>query len=296
VVIIRPVNLSSRAAVLGLALCLVLLPLAGTRCLAQEDAPAPESTSANPAETPPAPPDTEQAGGTGLGLGLSGKQALADAAGPGAAAVLTHEPHLPDAGASADTLRGILARPEFKDEETIASGDNPIEKFLAWLMKLFGGGNPNGGSWVTVLITVALLGLLAYLITRLIWELVQRRSRKAFSGEGQLRAEDMTAAALLKAAAEAAERREFREALRMRFLALVKQLDLAATTVQTNSQLARQVRKAQPAAAVPFAGAVACYEDAWYGGLPCGAETYAELSGFAAEVLGYFTPAEEAKT
>lgn len=212
---------------------------------------------------------------------------------PQAAVPLSHAPPLPAVADSAASLKRILAEPQFAADDAIDKGDGPLERFLTWAQQLLTKAGMTVGGTTTLLLTIALFGMLAFLIVRLIWELVQRQRRRSFAVASGPRPEDMTAQALLSAAAAALARGEFREALRLRFLALVKQLDLAGTTVQTNSQLMRQVRKAQPAAAAPFAGAVACFEDAWYGGLPCGADNYAELTTLAAEILRCFKPEED---
>jgi hypothetical protein len=285
-----------RRLALLLTACLALALLAGRAPVRAQDAgddtpPAAQSDSGSPADDAA----DSDAGHGWDGLDHSHGRELTKAAQGRAAAVLQSKPDLAPAPDTMAALRQILAEPQFAADQDTSSGKGPFDKFWEWLQKMLNRlGMPRGKSPVTMVLTVLLLLLLTVLIARLAWELAQRRQRQLVANS-EPRAQDMGVSALLAAAAAAAGRRAYREALRLRFLALVKQLDLPASSVQTNSELTRLVRKQQPLAVEPFTGAVACFEDAWYGGLACDSDAYTRINELAALVVARFEPAGEAK-
>lgn len=187
------------------------------------------------------------------------------------------------AAESAALLREILAHEKYTAEGFSEAGPSVFDRIIDWLQRLLPRFNLLPGSSITVqVLTVLVVLVVAYLIFRLIWELVQRRAQRESVGV-ESRPEDMTADALLLAAEQCARSGDYRTAIRWRFLALVKQLDLPAATVLTNSQLTRRVRKTAAAAAGPFAAAAGSFEDVWYGGLDCGPASYEQLSRSAEE-------------
>jgi hypothetical protein len=197
---------------------------------------------------------------------------------------------------TAGTLRGILSDPKYTSGGVEAAPPTLLEKFLDWLGRLFKGtGLPMDRGWI-VMLTGSIILAVVYLIVRVVWELLQRRSPRRRAAAGDVSPDDMSAASLIAAATAAAQRGDFRSAVRLRFLALVKELGLPAASWQTNSQLARQVKKLEPAAAAPFASAASRYEEVWYGGAGASHADFERLQAAALEVLAMLPkPAAEAR-
>jgi hypothetical protein len=206
---------------------------------------------------------------------------------------LAAEPSLPDD--TANELRGILADPKYSSGGIDAVEPTWLEKFLDWLGRIFKGtGLPMDNGWI-VLATGAVILAVLYLVVRIGWELLQRRGPRRRTELKDVAPEEMSAAGLLAAATAAAQRGDFRSAIRLRFLALVKELGLPAASWQTNSQLARAIRRLQPAAATPFATAASRYEEVWYGGAAGSRADFEGVQAAALEVLAMLPqPAAEA--
>jgi hypothetical protein len=196
------------------------------------------------------------------------------------------------AAQSKPTLERILAEPQFTQGGFTSSSESFLDKLLDRLQRLLAGAGLGGGTAVAMLTVVIILGI-CYLLFRLCWELFQRRAARSLA-RTETALEDQSSEVLLNAAETAARQGDFRTALRWRFLALVKQLDLPASALQTNTQLLRLVRKANTAAAAPFGAAAAAFEDAWYGNMPCSRIEYDEVVRQAGEALRAWTVSPEA--
>lgn len=176
-------------------------------------------------------------------------------------------------------LKAILARPEFQVDSAPPPQPSWLEKLLqrlmAWLSRVF---TPLAGASVAVQVIAALgvllvLGLLLFYITKLIWQLVSMRRGRLAKGEAA--AEEMSQPAeLLAAARQALEAGDFRQALRLRFRALLASLDIAAAPLMTNRELAERITEDCPATGGPLAELIGIFEDAWYGGVRCEVQHY----------------------
>lgn len=190
-------------------------------------------------------------------------------------------PKKPD-GDSKDLLRAILARPEFQDEapKKKVQQDTWLQELLKrlqdWLNSL-GLGAVAGSTTATVIAAVLLailLALLLYMLVRWIWDLMAsgRRIKLNLSEESE---EQLAAPGLLKLAEAALARGEVRQAIRLRFRAVLRRVPQAsAALLLTNSQLKRRLGREYPAAAQPFGKLVGCFEDVWYGGVSASVEDY----------------------
>ncbi|MCC7479802.1 DUF4129 domain-containing protein [bacterium] len=211
-----------------------------------------------------------------------------------ALSALRHAAKLPsEAGQdSRKVLKDILARPEFLEKKAQAKPktQNWLQRILQaiqqWLSRL--GLGVVAGSQVATVIAVVLVGLLllllVYLLVRWIWDAVATgRVIKAPLDE---KAEDeLEPDALLRLAQQAFARGEVRQAIRLRFKAVLRRLPQTASTVLlTNSQLARRLAREYPQAAQPFKRLVLCFEDAWYGGMQVGPADFNSADGWAREV------------
>lgn len=185
----------------------------------------------------------------------------------GAEAVLAYKPGFSPTD-SRELLDEILGRTEYQGE-----GDTPLEqnswltRLLVWLTGLMGVVGLGATGWIGVAAVAMLLTLLLFLVVRLAWMQAGRRGRSTIAKPkaGQLGLDE-----LLQAAGEAVQRGDYRTAVRIRFLALLRQLEVPASTLLTNAQLQRRLGMLIPSAATPFGELVSLYEDTWYGGLDCG--------------------------
>jgi hypothetical protein len=196
--------------------------------------------------------------------------------------VLQSTPDLPTPKQTQAELKAILAQPEYSAQSTPA-GDSWLVKFLEWLQRVLSGLGLKAPTWWGWVLLVALATGVIYLITRVIWEWMARRSRKT-SMEDSAAEESLDAAALLKAAQAAADRGDFRLAIRLRFKWLLTALELGESALLTNRQLVSRLAKERPALREPLKQLVICFEDAWYGGLPCGVDDLAQAVRLAESV------------
>jgi hypothetical protein len=177
-------------------------------------------------------------------------------------------------------LREVLAQPEYQEENAAPRESGWLQKLLAWLEDTFGGIELAGSDPVTLAVTALFAVLVLFLVTRVLWELYARRRIR--EGGGQIDATVEPAAHdLLEVATQAVRRGDYRSALRYRYLALLRMLELPTLVLLTNGQLLSGLARDCPAAKAPFAELVRRVEDAWYGGLPCAAADYREAGELA---------------
>ena len=75
---------------------------------------------------------------------------------------------------------------------------------------------------------------------------------------------------------------------------LLKLLEMPEAPRRTNSQVRRWINRRHPAAEPSFDRLVLAFEDAWYGGLPCGPAEYRLADGFAGTVTDQVVSDREA--
>ncbi|MCB1216451.1 DUF4129 domain-containing protein [bacterium] len=190
-----------------------------------------------------------------------------------------------DGDESAGLLREILSRPEFQDGSAPTQQNNgAIDRFVQWLNRTLSGLGRSlglgaaGGSLLTYVLVVLALALMAMLIRQLIMGAGRPAAKRGRDG---LDPEADPDADLARIAEEHARRGEYRLAMRYRFLAVLRSLDLPSSTLTTNSSLVRQVRRDFPMLHEDFRELVGMFEDVWYGALECGSGQYAEAAGLA---------------
>jgi len=200
---------------------------------------------------------------------------------------LQYEPGLGPATDTGDELYIILTRDEFQGEAGRLDEETWIDKFFKWVNQLFGNRqvpvSQPGWGWI---ISVVIAGfLLIYLVTRFIWWVMGRRRERAGTYSGSEASERrLTPDGLLKLAGECASRGDHRSAVRYRYLALLKRLEMPDSPLRTNSQVMRWIERRYPAAGSGFGELVRCYEDTWYGGQPLSAAEYSRAGERAAGV------------
>lgn len=226
------------------------------------------------------PPQDQLAGGAVI--------ETAEPAAPEAAAVVNHVPHLADSQATRSELRRILTQDEYR---TDGGGKVPQEglgsKFMKWIGELLDRSSMGLGpaSWPGVLAVLLVLVIAAYGLVRLVWALQAWRRRQqlenAVNGDSP---ELMSAGGLNRLAAEAAAKGDHRSAVRYRYLGLLKHLEMPEAPLRTNTQVQRWVGRHHPAATTSFGELVICFEDAWYGLLPCSAADFDRAGGYAERI------------
>jgi hypothetical protein len=199
-----------------------------------------------------------------------------------ALAVIKAQPQLPLASESRAKLNEILARPEFTTGSA-APKTNWLQRFLEWLSRTLGRFGVKTPGWVGIVAIVFVVTALVYLITRVIWEWQARRSRQP-APDAALDDIILGTDALLKAVAEAEARGDYRTAIRLRFRWLLSALDLGESALLTNRQLIARLAREHPVVREPLKQLVTCFEDAWYGGLPCGRSDVEQAASLAASV------------
>lgn len=194
--------------------------------------------------------------------------------------VLRHAPRLLPSGDTAGELQRILTQDEYKDapgkeaQESWAQNQwDRIQQMLAGLSVI------GTGVWGLVAAGL-LLALLAFLVARLLWQwATHARSGTAADEPGT--GPPQTTKQLLEAAEIAARRGDFRAAIRFRYLALLRALNLPTAALMTNSQIRRRVVSRNPALQGAMGDLVIAFEDCWYGGVTAGQQDYERASGLA---------------
>jgi hypothetical protein len=234
-----------------------------------------ECDAAEPEEAPPA---WVKPGEALTDLPAEPTQAIA----PDGTTVLDFKPPLPEAGQPCALARAILARPEFQHEVDVPQ-ENLLERFERWLSSLPGLPRLGPHNWLALNLLVVVVGLLAYLIVRIAWGSLSRRRRGETvarrNGRGGGRSVDY-----LDEAEQAALRREYREAVRFRFLAVLQQAGLPDNQLLTNRQVKRQLVERNRLVERPLVELITGYEDSWYGQLPCSEEMYSGLRLWAEQI------------
>jgi hypothetical protein len=204
--------------------------------------------------------------------------------------LLRYEPALPDKQELHKNLKEILARPEFQGKEekkrSVAWWDRLLKLIERWLKNR--GFNMSGGErWISIL-AAALLGvllvLIVYLIVRWVWGGSVRLTGLR-SPSREVNEDELGHSGLLKLAETALARGEFRQAVRLRFKAMLRLAPQeSAAVLLTNSQLVRRLSRQYPELRSPLSAAVQRFEDIWYGGMDCSAQDYASVDRWAREV------------
>ena len=197
--------------------------------------------------------------------------------------IVQQAPELPDRESTSLKLREILSRPEFAADYGKPPDTSLLERLWEFLKKLFGPLGLVGWSPIGYVAVLLMTALVVFLLTKMIWEFsVHLRARATEADESE--PPPPTVEAMLKAAAEAAARGDFRQAVRLRFNALVSSLGLPSAALRTNHQILRNLAQDCPPAHSSMAELVACFEDAWYGAFPCGGTDYAMACSLATTV------------
>ncbi len=187
------------------------------------------------------------------------------------------------AGTANEVVDDVLSRPEF-------AGLRPslLDRLRDWLLEriadLVGAGQGTGslGAWAVGLLLLAVVGFVAWRVTRGVRP--DPVSASPVAGVARRRPAEWRAEAVAREAAG-----EWRSALRCRWRGLVA--DLADGGVveeapgRTAGEYRRQVARHRPSAAGEFTAATALFEDAWYGLQPTGADESARFRALADRVL-----------
>jgi hypothetical protein len=207
-------------------------------------------------------------------------------------AVLEHAPRLSAPADTAQELKRILAQDEFQESAEPAPRKSWIGRMWdQFQLALDSMGSGLTGTWGAVLAVVLLIAL-AFLVVRLLWGW-SVRGRDGAPDAGGSQARRQTAEQLREAADLAAGQGDFRAAIRFRYLALLRALNLATTALMTNSQIKRSVSRRHPALAGSLGQLVTAYEDTWYGGLASRREDYELASDLARGIEEVFAAGSE---
>lgn len=199
--------------------------------------------------------------------------------------VLDYEPQLPDPVSTSSTLTEILARPEYLgDSVEEAQGIGMLERFFAWLERALGGLGVSGGSSTFGVVAITLLiGLVLFLLVRLLWDMFGgRRFTAGPKRTGTL--ENLSSVDLVGLATKAAAKGDYQQAIRLRFKAVLGGLRMPASAVLTNTQVLRRLKRNMPFAAAPFGEIATIFEDTWYGQQPSTKENYKHVSECAGRI------------
>jgi hypothetical protein len=190
--------------------------------------------------------------------------------------------------APADVLDAYRANPDFQYDNPQAEGPSLWDRFWSWVWRtflapVFENTSPQAWRWALVILAVALL---AWLVTRLLR--VEgggpfSRSAGARAGAGPLLdVENIEAVDLDALLADAVARGAWREAVRFRYLVLLRALAAAGAVDwrrdKTNRTYAEEVRASRPALARPFGRATRVFDYVWYGERPVDRARYAALA------------------
>ena len=210
--------------------------------------------------------------------------------------VLGYQPDLPRAAETSKSLKDILSRPEFSEEDKTAQGPSLLDRILQWIARHLGGlGAGLMGAGVTTLVITgvviaAVLVLLVYVVVRAMWA----RMSSTAEDPSDLAEENLTASGFRDLAHKYALAGDHLPALRYRFRAVVGELDVLDPERQTNWQLLRHIRKMHPDAIRDFMELTGLFEDCWYGGRKATAEEYARADRLAEAIEKVMVPHEAA--
>ena len=199
--------------------------------------------------------------------------------------LLNSSPGLPPADETEVLLRGILQQQKYVEGGTPEIGaETWLERFFNWMRRQLSRIGINVGNDLSAVIIVAIAILLLVVIVRIIWGVLGRRQHAAADGGRGEASPQLTPSRLRQAAEDAAAAGELREAIRLRFLAVLGASRLPFSTLMTNSQIIREMKVEHPAVLRPLRELVLCYEDAWYGGQTVSAEQYMHADGLAQQM------------
>ena len=194
---------------------------------------------------------------------------------------------------AADTLRALptpatvdayRADPDFQYDRPQAEGPSLWTLFWRWLQRtLFEpvGRYTSVSFWEGVLVLGAVLAL-GWVVARLVGAggggVFEGR---APAGAALLVADDIAAVDLDARLAEALGRGDLREAVRVRYLAVLQALDAAGAIAwrrdKTNRQYVGEVSAARADLAAPFRSATRAFDAVWYGERPVSPPLYGQL-------------------
>ena len=197
---------------------------------------------------------------------------------------------------AADTLRPraappvvdqYRADPDFQYDAPQAKGPSLWDRFWRWVgEKVFGpiAENTTWGFWQVVLAALA-VGALGWVVARLVSAdgtgVFGKKDRSA-AGPVLLDAEDIAAVDLDGRLAEALDRGDLRQAVRLRYLLILKALDAAGVLVwrrdKTNRQYVAEVGASRTDLAAPFRSVTRAFDAVWYGERPVSAGLYDRLA------------------
>ena len=207
------------------------------------------------------------------------------------------EPPLPAVPLAADTLRpspapavldAYRADPDFQYDRPQAEGPSLWERFWRWgyrtvLAPIFENTSARAREWVLIALAVGILG---WVLSRLLQAegsgVFGRSATTGGVGGPLLDAEDIAEVDLHTRLAEALDRGDHREAVRVRYLLLLQALDAAGAIAwrrdKTNRQYVTEVAAADADHAPLFTRATRVFDAVWYGERPVSPALYAELA------------------
>ncbi len=183
-------------------------------------------------------------------------------------------------------LDAYRADPDFQYDRPEARGPSLLERFFAWLRRLWSpvADNTSAGFRETIYVLLAVLAL-GWAVTRLLrvggtglWA----RKDAPVGGAPLLDVEDIAEVDLGPRLRQALAAGDHREAVRVRYLQTLQALDAAGVVAwrrdKTNRQYAAEVGAARRELAAPFRAATRVFDAVWYGERPVSAALYAEVA------------------
>jgi hypothetical protein len=204
---------------------------------------------------------------------------------------LGYSPQLLPASQTTKTLKGILARPEYSKEKNRSDQKGLFQRFIEYLAKLLHPLGIKNGNWVVAAAIIVVAAIAVFLLLRMLSGL-ELRGKRQEEGPGRVE-KPKSAGELMAEADKAAASGDFREAIRLRFRSMLRQLEIPWSAVQTNTQVVRGLSKEHPTVRGPLQNLVDCFEDAWYGCRSCGRTDYELAVQLASEVVQTVRSAEE---
>lgn len=202
--------------------------------------------------------------------------------------------------AEADQIREqadeILSRPEYQPVEPslldrgvdwLGRQVGDLVRWLVGRIPGFGGGSGALGfdplGWILI---IALIGLVAYLLTKMRWRRLERRRKPGVSRDVR---HETSRRHWLELAAEAEAEGRWSEVVRYRYRAtvagLVERRELSGEPGATSGEHRRRLEEAETPDAEPFGRVADRFERVWYGGDDADAEAAAELAEADDELL-----------